>query len=273
MSPMTNKIAAAGYAAAAVLFALAAYTAADAFFPNASGSGPNELLADIRPNASLAAEPAKLEDYAAITSERFMSFVPTPPASPGAGQPRPGGAGAAYVLRGVVFHSNPALSRAFIEIPGVEEERAYKIGDTVHGMSIDAIGERSVRIARNDQVYTLELRFDDSGSAPPPAPRPPDEGDRRERRERPPAGPETRGERREWPQNAAPGAAPRPAQDAAQGRPEALQNLPPRLRERFQALEPQERERLMRMSPEERAEFFRGRFRPMRDQERGPKQR
>jgi hypothetical protein len=29
----------------------------------------------------------------------------------------------------------------------------------------------------------------------------------------------------------------------------------------------------MRMSPEERAEFFRGRFRPMRDQERGPKQR
>ncbi|NMD35033.1 MAG: hypothetical protein GYA73_04035, partial [Planctomycetes bacterium] len=64
-----------------------------------------------------------------------------------------------------------------------------------------------------------------------------------------------------------------PAQDAAQGRPEALQNLPPRLRERFQALEPQERERLMRMSPEERAEFFRGRFRPMRDQERGPKQR
>ncbi len=271
MNPLMSKIALACYAAAAGLFCIAAVTVAGAVFPGTAASGPNELLRDLRPNASPAAAQAKIEDYVAIKPDRFMSFPPPQPAQPSAEQPReqppPSGVSAAYVLRGVMYHSTPALSRAFIEIPGVEEERAYKIGDTVHGAAISAIGERSVAIVRNEQTYTLTVRFDDLGSAPQPAPQsqPQNAGNREERRDRPQGRVENREERRDRPQGA--------VQGAAQGRPDALENLPQRVRERLQSLDPQERERFLRMSQEERAEFYRTRLRQMRDQERSPKQR
>ncbi len=265
MNPLTSKLALVCYAAAAALFCIAAVTIAGVVFPGTAASGPNELLKDIRPNASPTAAQAKLEDYVAIKPDRFMSFPPPQPAQPTAEQPQeqspPSGVSAVYVLRGVMYHSTPALSRAFIEIPGVEEERAYRIGDTVHGASVGAIGERSVDIVRNDQTYTLTVRFDDLGSAAQPEPQPQDAGNREERRDRAQGRSENREERQGR------------AQGDAQGRPDSWESLPQRLRERLQSLDAQERERFLRMSQAERAEFYRTRLRQAREQERNPQQR
>lgn len=271
MNPLMSKIALACYAAAACLFCIAAVTIAGIVLPGEAASRSNELLKDIRPNASPAAVQPALEDYVAVKPDRFMSFPPPQPAQPSAEQPQeqppPSGVAAAYVLRGVMYHSTPALSRAFIEIPGVEEEHAYKIGDTVHGATISAIGERSIDILRSDRIYTLVVRFDDLGSAAPPEPQPQSAGveNREERRDRAQGETQGRRENREERQNR--------AQGDAQGRWDSWESVPQRIRERLQSLSPEERERFLRMSQSERAEFYRARFRQTRDQERNPQRR
>jgi hypothetical protein len=255
VNALTSRIALACYATALALFALAADTVWGALFP-AAAARSTELLKDVRPSTVVAAAQAKLEDYAAIKPECFLTPPPPPPPEqPRTEQPqeaqKPAGPAAAYVLKGALCHTNPVHSRAFIEVPGVEEERAYKIGDIVNGATIVAIGDRTVTCARGETKFTLNVNFEDAagpGQAPPAASENRENKQPNENRQ---ANAQAAAERREEKRAQA------PAESAPQ--PTALESLPPRFRERVQALEPQERERVLRMTPAERMEFFRSR--------------
>ncbi len=268
MNALTSRIAVACYAAAVILFGLAADTVWGALFPGPNTARSMELLKDVPTSTSVIAAKAKIEDYAAIKSDRFMNPPPPPPPEqprveqPAQSHPPQGGPNAAYVLKGTLCHSNPALSRAFIEVTGVEDERAYRIGDVINGAKIVAIGERTAVCSRGEGSFTLAVRFDDvAGPGQGPAA---DEGkgenrQARENRQGNPQAAEKREAREEKREAREEKREEKAAQPQAETKTDAWENLPARLRERLQSLNPEERARYLRMAPAERAEFFRSR--------------
>jgi hypothetical protein len=68
---------------------------------------------------------------------------------------------AVYVVRGIVVHSDPALSRAFIEVPGISEQRVYARGEEVHGSEILSISKDAVVLRRGEEDITLAVRYED----------------------------------------------------------------------------------------------------------------
>lgn len=95
-----------------------------------------------------------LDDYVTVRPDRFCGYTPS-------GKPiqKTEGSGkeAVYVLKGVTIHSNPALSSAFIEIPGVEKQAAYYPGDDVHGASLVRIAPEFVELEVDGELRKIEM--------------------------------------------------------------------------------------------------------------------
>jgi hypothetical protein len=258
----TSRIAVLCYVAAVGLFGLAADTVWGALFPAAITARSTELLKDVRPSSSVVAAQAKSEDYAGIKSDRFMN-PPPPPSESSRVEKQPleqsgqGGPNAAYVLKGTLCHSNPVYSRAFIEITGVEEERAYKIGDVANGATIVAIGERTADCTRGATAFTLVVHFDDAAAPGQAQGATQEKGENSETKAGNPQAAEKR-EAREAKREAREEKS-NQAQAENKGKADTWESLSPRVQERLQSLGPEERERFLRMTQPERMEFFRGR--------------
>lgn len=175
MSSLTNKIALVVYGGAIFCAALATSSAVR-LAQGGSGIEKNtEVFRRISGSAPQIATEITLERYAPIRPDLFCGPPPPPPPQtafePAAAAPETPvvtSVQMAYVLKGTLNHSNPALSRAFIEIPGVEDERAYRIGEMVHGAQIVSISDKAAELRRGDESLYLRVSFEDTGNGSPP---------------------------------------------------------------------------------------------------------
>ena len=148
-----------------LFFALAVLPGIPAFFSLAgllAGEDPLPrkagLFRKIRFKVENGRPSVKEDDFLTIQADRFCGA-----SSPW--NPRPGkvrvGYQAVYLLRGTAIHSDPSRSRAFIEVPGVEEQRAYKVGEDVHGAVLEEIHPDSVILKRGTETIQLDLSYED----------------------------------------------------------------------------------------------------------------
>ncbi len=127
-----------------------------------------ELFRKIRGSGSQEAGKVGMDDYVAIRPGCFYNQHVTPPPpeqlvhESAPQEPKPTGMSAVYVLRGILAHSDPTRSRAFIEIPGVSEQRAYGCGDDAHGSKVVSIAKDTVLLRRGEEDITLTVRFEDA---------------------------------------------------------------------------------------------------------------
>ncbi len=126
------------------------------------GEGPvtrkRKLFRTIRFKKEAARPVVKEDDYLTIQANRFCGA-----SSPGipAGGRRKTGYQAVYLLRGTAIHSDPSRSVAFIEVPGVEGQRTYRVGDDVHGAILSEIHTDSVILKRGGETIELDLSYED----------------------------------------------------------------------------------------------------------------
>ncbi len=111
--------------------------------------------------SSLPARASTLDDYVAIKPDRFCGMASEPTVAPRTNTSiRPTGMQAVYILRGTLIHSNPALSRAFIDVPGVSAQQAYHTGEEVQGAKILSIKNSSVALKKGEDVIELAMNID-----------------------------------------------------------------------------------------------------------------
>ena len=107
--------------------------------------------------------PIKRDKYISILANRFLGgAVPFTGKKPR----RKTGFQAVYVLKGTIIHSDPNKSFAFIEVPGIEGEKAYSLGDDVHGAKLIKIRNNSVDLLRGKQLIRLEVSFEEYPKKP-----------------------------------------------------------------------------------------------------------
>ncbi|MBN1421385.1 MAG: hypothetical protein JXP34_21610 [Planctomycetes bacterium] len=208
-----------------------------------------DLLKEIRTVTESGARESTIEDYETVRADRFLRPVPPPPpsssfsSSPSA--PSPTSSGEAprpiYILRGTLIHSNPALSWAFIEIPGVREQQGYRLGDTIDNAQIVSIEDEEIRLRRGDEEITVTVSFTEDG--------------RSEQRVEAARTEERRPEPRPEPSTSSP-----PPQVSSQESPRAGG---PRSSQGFQRfldrLSPEDRETFLSLPQDQRMEFIRSR--------------
>lgn len=112
--------------------------------------------------SGLAPQTESLDDYVAIKPDRFCGLENEKPATPreSSFKIRKTGFQAVYILRGTLVHSNPALSRAFIEVPGVSAQQAFHAGEEVHGAKILTIEKDRVALQKSDEIIRLAMNID-----------------------------------------------------------------------------------------------------------------
>jgi hypothetical protein len=183
-----------------------------------------------------------IDDYVVIRPESFCGLsnnvrVYTPETRHG--RPTPAtDVSTVYVLRGTILHSNPALSRAFIEVPGVSEQTVYQCGDNVHGAMLVSIGADRVALRRGAETMELTVSFDEEvrqGFRHPTASR--EEG--------------------------------RTLATEGEDLQEAVKQLHPVYRDAMMRATPEEQQRLLRMSPSERMRALRVIMKRLRNERRG----
>jgi hypothetical protein len=233
MSGLTSKISLLLYAIAVALAALVADGAIRLASATRAVPRNRELFAKIYGPARTDAGTVTAEDYAAIQPDLFCAREARPPAPV---EPRryipTSGRRSAFVLRGTLIHTNPALSRAFIEIPGMSEQQAYRLGDTVGGAEIIAIEDDTAELRRGDEIITIQVSF----------------GEQSPQSFLTPAG--------------AASSSAAPMDPAALQ--EAMRRLPRSIQEVLQRVEPQERNRILQLEPSERMRALRDLMRAQR---------
>jgi len=256
MKRPVNKLSLAIYAVASLFAILAADRVAGLVLGRSEEPRRIDLLNEIRTVTEAGTKERTLEDYETVRPDRFLRPVPPPPPSssfstspsapespaPRGEEPRP-----VYILRGTLIHSNPALSWAFIEMPGVREQRGYRIGETIDNAEIVAIDDEEIRLRRGDEEITVMVSFSEDGRSaqrveavpqpnsptaanPAPAPSPPPQA----------ASP---------PPQTAPQA---PAQEGQEGGTQRFQRF-------LDRLSPEEREKFLSLPEDQRMEFLRSR--------------
>ena len=284
MSSLISKIALVVYAGAIFCAALATSSAVRLAQGGAGIEKNAEAFRRVSGAAPRLAEEVTLEEYAPIRPDLFVG---PPPPQPSAPPPAPGEAPVAtvvtdvqmtYVLKGTLIHSNPALSRAFIEIPGVEEERAYRIGYMVHGARVVSISDKAAELRRGEESLYLTVNFlNKEGGEPSSGQAPPARIERIARAEDSPrradgsrrgyASRRGQNDERSWPARAERRSSRETDPD------EILRRLPQTLRTLLEELEPQRRDEILRMEPSERMALFRTMLRDQRDRRKDEKNR
>jgi len=125
-----------------------------------------EVLRKVKGIASHEDVEVDVDDYVAIRPSCFFRprAAPTLPVRREGEPPRAPartGMSAVYVVRGIVVHSDPTLSRVFIEVPGVSEQKVYACGEEVHGSKVVSISKDAVVLRRGEEDTTLALRYED----------------------------------------------------------------------------------------------------------------
>ncbi len=143
-----------------------------------------------------------------------------------------------YVLRGTILHSNPSLSRAFIEVPGASEQTVYQCGDSIHGAMLVSIGADSVELRRGEETMELTVSFEEEV---------------RQGFQSPPPSRDDRG-------NLA---------TQHNDLEEAVKGMHPAYREALRRATPEEQQRLMQMPPPERMKALRIIMKRLRGERRG----
>ena len=146
------------YGLAALPGILAFFTLADLV----AGEGPvarkRKLFVPIRFKKEASRPVVKEDDYLTIQANRFCGA--SSPWTPRRGKARTGYQ-AVYLLRGTAIHSDPSRSLAFIEVPGVDGQKAYHVGDDVHGAVLSEIRPDSVILKRGEETIELDLSYED----------------------------------------------------------------------------------------------------------------
>jgi len=249
MKRPVNKLSLAIYAVASLFAILAADRVAGLVLGRSEEPRRIDLLNEIRTVTESGTKERTIEDYETVRADRFLRPVPPPPPSssfstspsaPGAPAPRGEEPRPLYILRGTLIHSNPALSWAFIEMPGVREQRGYRVGETIDNAEIVAIDDEEIRLRRGDEEITVTVSFSDDGRSPQrveavPQPNPPTAAN-----PAPPPSP---------PPQAAPQS---PPQEGQEGGAQRFQRF-------LDRLSPEDREKFLSLPEDQRMEFLRNR--------------
>jgi len=157
MSGLSNNLPVVIYLIAALLVALTASTLFDFVFAASPAMKNRKVFAAVNGASHHLDGQVSLDDYITVLPDRFCGYTSgrTP-------FKRRKGAGleAVYVLRGTAIHSDPALSRAFIEVPGVSAQQAYRPGDDVHGARLVRIENDHVEMKKGQQAIRIDVSFD-----------------------------------------------------------------------------------------------------------------
>ncbi len=121
-------------------------------------AGKRELFKAIRFKRETSRPAARADDYLTIQANRFCGA--SSPWTPPGGKPK-SGYRAVYLLRGTAIHSDPSRSLAFIEVPGVDGQKAYRVGDDVHGALLREIHPDSVVLSRGGESIEVDLCYRD----------------------------------------------------------------------------------------------------------------
>ncbi len=161
MSGSTNRLLLVFYGIAVVLAVLTANSLLDLVFAAPQDGKSRGVFRKPTGSSSRLNGRVSLDDYITILPDRFCGQTRwRAPVKRGKG-----GLESVYVLRGIAVHSNPILSRAFIEVPGVEGQQAYRTGDAVHGAMLIRIDREQVELKKGTQTLTLKVSFEDEKPA------------------------------------------------------------------------------------------------------------
>lgn len=196
-------------------------------------------------------------------------FLPPPPPAPEAGEPTTRWVPPAtteeaprlpvYVLRGTLAHSDASRSVAFIEVPGLERQKAYRVGEVVHGAEVVAIRSDEVDMRRGESIIRLSIDFKDpAGYAHRSAPT--SGGERPERA--------SRGEQEREGASRRSEAMRRARTERSSSPDEFLRRLPRVMREALETMPEGERRRLLELPPTERSRALRELYREYRLQQK-----
>ena len=157
MSGSMNRLSLVLYGIAAVLAVLTANGLLDLVFAGPPDGKSRGVFRKTGGSSSRLNGRVSLDDYITILPDRFCGQTRwRAPVKRGKG-----GLESVYVLRGIAIHSNPVLSRAFIEVPGVEGQQAYRTGDDVHGARLVRIENEHVELRKGTRTLTLKVSFED----------------------------------------------------------------------------------------------------------------
>jgi hypothetical protein len=212
-----NKAKTALYCVAVLFGGLAAFCLIDIVFSGEYPARKSAVLSDPRPKWAAGAGKRGLADFAAIRADKFCG-----PGAEGLNSTLGGDAG--FRVRGVIVHSDPARSLAFIEVLGEAEQTTARAGDSVKGAKILAIDPNFVEFEIAGKPVRINLYEVEESVPPPPA--------------------------------APPGVVPPPVAGAAPV-PEFLNTLPPAARDLWVKATPEQRDQFMKMSPEEQKKAVR----------------
>ncbi len=163
MRNIANRISIVFYVVAILFTGLTAWGFMDFVFPAPPPKRVAGLFANPLPKIKQkTGRKVDLSEYDTIRADRFSGFTAQ-------GEPikkMPGkGKEAVFRLRGTAIHSNPALSSAFLEVPGVDGQKAYYPGEKVHSAELIRIDQDYVELKVGDKTVKLEV-FEDEEPAP-----------------------------------------------------------------------------------------------------------